>query len=272
MEQRKRLKVAIIVLSILLGLNLSALSATLLYSKIAGNVQTVVTVPNNLITPEEAVVMLEKSPLAQVAASSTAVSLSSAAPIATMTASQTTADEKEAATITLYNKHAEENMAFSVGNLFPGDSETNYFRIQVSYHDNITVHFKAVVRPGYEKLSEVLKTRVTLLTTGDIMYDGSLKDMPESLPYKLSSAKSTTDELCYEITAYLDTSVGNDYQNQDLIADFNWWVEGTDNLNRSPKTGDTSAPLLWISLAAISGGTIAILLIVRERKEAKKNA
>lgn len=87
MEQRKRLKVAIIVLSILLGLNLSALSATLLYSKIAGNVQTVVTVPNNLITPEEAVVTLEKSPLAQVAASSTAVSLSSAAPIATMTAS-----------------------------------------------------------------------------------------------------------------------------------------------------------------------------------------
>lgn len=272
MGQKKKIKVAIVVLAVLLVLSLAALSGTLIYSKIAGNAQTIVTVPDNLITPEEAVITPKKSPLTQAATASTAIPLSSAAPIATKNASQATAAEKEAATITLYNKQPEENAAFSVGNMFPGDSETKYFRVQVSYHDSVTVHFKATVRPGYEKLAEVMNVTVKLLSTGETMYDGFLKDMPDSIAHRLSSAESTTDDLYYEITASLDTSVGNDYQNQDLIADFNWWVEGTENLNRSPKTGDTSSPLLWICLAAVSGGAIAILLIVRRRKEAEKDA
>ena len=40
--------------------------------------------------------------------------------------------------------------------MFPGDAETKHFRVQVSYHDQVTVHFRATVRPGYEKLAEVM--------------------------------------------------------------------------------------------------------------------
>ena len=188
-----------------------------------------------------------------------------------MPAQSTTAETKKAATIELYNKQPEENTAFTVGNMFPGDSETKYFRVRVSYHDKITVHYKATVRPGYEKLAEVLKVRVKLLTTGETMYDGGIADMPESLTHKLASKKSTTDELYYEITAYLDTSVGNDYQNKDLIADFKWWVEETGNLDDSPQTGDTSNILLWAVLAACSGSMMILLLVVRRRKEENSN-
>lgn len=155
--------------------------------------------------------------------------------------------------------------------MFPGDSETKYFRVRVSYHDKITVHYKATVRPGYEKLAEVLKVRVKLLTTGETMYDGGIADMPESLTHKLASQKSTTDELYYEITAYLDTSVGNDYQNKDLIADFKWWVEETGNLDHAPQTGDPSNILLWAVLAACSGSMMILLLVVRRRKEEHAN-
>ena len=95
--------------------------------------------------------------------------------------------------------------------------------------------------------------------------------MPEGLTHKLASKKSTTDELYYEITAYLDTSVGNDYQNKDLIADFKWWVEETGNLDDSPQTGDTSNILLWAVLAAGSLGMIIILLVTRRRKEDEEN-
>ena len=95
--------------------------------------------------------------------------------------------------------------------------------------------------------------------------------MPESLTHKLASKKSATDELYYEITAYLDTSVGNDYQNKDLIADFKWWVEETGNLDDSPQTGDTSNILLWAVLAAGSLGMIIILLVTRRRKEDEEN-
>ncbi len=133
------------------------------------------------------------------------------------------------------------------------------------------MHYKATVRPGYEKLAEVLKVRVKLLSTGETMYDGLMRDMPESLTHKLAPPKSTTAELYYEITAYLDTSVGNDYQNKDLIADFKWWVEETGNLDDSPQTGDNTNILLWAALAAASGCVLILLLFVRRRKEDEKN-
>lgn len=274
MEQKKKIKVIIIVLAILLGLSLLALGGTLIYNKIANTTPATVTVPDNLITPDEDTTKPDSSENNSQAPdssdtqapSSSADTSSSAVPT-----QSTTAEVKKAATIELYNKQPEENTPFQVGNMFPGDSETKYFRVRVSYHDKITVHYKATVRPGYEKLAEVLKVRIKLLSTGKTMYDGLMRDMPESLTHKLASKKSTTDELYYEITAYLDTSVGNDYQNKDLIADFKWWVEETGNLDDSPKTGDTSNILLWAVLAACSGSMMILLLVTRRRKEDEEN-
>lgn len=155
--------------------------------------------------------------------------------------------------------------------MFPGDVETKFFRVQVSYHDKVTVHFKATVRAGYEKLAEVLQVRVKLLTTGETLYDGLMRDMPASVTHKLASANSTTDELYYEITAYLDTSVGNEYQNKDLIADFKWWVEETGNLDNPPKTGDLASPVLWAAVAACAGSAMLILLVSTKRREEKSH-
>ena len=274
MEQKKKIKIIIIVLAILLGLSLLALGGTLVYNKLANNTPATVTVPDNLITPDEDTTKPDSSENNSQAPdssdtqapSSSADTSSSAVPT-----QSTTAEVKKAATIELYNKQPEENTPFQVGNMFPGDSETKYFRVRVSYHDKITVHYKATVRPGYEKLAEVLKVRIKLLSTGKTMYDGLMRDMPESLTHKLASKKSTTDELYYEITAYLDTSVGNDYQNKDVIADFKWWVEETGNLDDSPKTGDTSNILLWAVLAACSGSMMILLLVTRRRKEDEEN-
>ena len=280
MEQKKKIRIIIIVLAILLGLSLLALGGTLIYNKIANATPATVTVPDNLITPDEDTTKPDNSDSqapdssdtekpdssdTQTPNSSTATS-SSAVPM-----QSTTAEVKKAATVELYNKQPEENTPFQVGNMFPGDSETKYFRVRVSYHDTITVHYKATVRPGYEKLAEVLKVRIRLLSAGETMYDGLMRDMPESLTHKLASKKSATEELYYEITAYLDTSVGNDYQNKDLIADFKWWVEETGNLDDSPQTGDTSNILLWAVLAAGSLGMIIILLVTRRRKEDEEN-
>ena len=174
-------------------------------------------------------------------------------------------EAQKAASIALYNRQPEDNTPFAVGNMFPGDSETKYFCVQVSYHDKVTVHYKAVVRPGYEKLAQVLRVRVKLLNTGETLYDGGIAAMPQSLTHKLASASSVTQELYYEITAYLDTSVGNAYQNQDLIADFKWWVEETGSLD-SPETGDASRSLLWAVTGVCSGGLL-LLLVLRRRKE-----
>ena len=283
MEQKKKIKSIIIVLACLLGLSLLALGGTLIYNKIANTASATVTVPDNLITPDEdtsnpdnsesqAPDSSESNSQAPNRSDTQAPRSSADASFSAVTPTQnTTAEVKKAATIELYNKQPEENTAFAVGNMFPGDSETKYFRVRVSYHDKITVHYKATVRPGYERLAEVLKVRVNLLSTGETMYDGLMRDMPESLTHKLASPKTTTDELYYEITAYLDTSVGNDYQNKDLIADFKWWVEETGNLDDSPQTGDTSNILLWAVLAAGSLSMIIILHVTRRRKEDEEN-
>lgn len=156
--------------------------------------------------------------------------------------------------------------------IYPDSCETKYFRVRISYHDTVTVHYKAAVRQGSEKLAEVMKIKVKLLTVGETVYDGPIADMPESLTHRLSSEKSTTDELYYEITMYLDTSAGNEYQNKDLIADFKWWVEETGNLDDSPQTGDTYNTLLWATTAVCSSGIIILLIVTRKRKEEKRNA
>jgi len=278
-EQKKKIKIVIIVLAVLLGLSLLALGGTLIYNKIANATPATVTVPDNLITPDEDTTKPDSDSQAPDSSdtekpdsSDTQTPYGSAATSSSAVPTQsTTAEVKKAATVELYNKQPEENTPFAVGNMFPGDSETKYFRVRVSYHDTITVHYKAAVRPGYEKLAEVLKVRVNLLSTGETMYDGLMRDMPESLAHKLASKKSATDELYYEITAYLDTSVGNDYQNKDLIADFKWWVEETGNLDNSPQTGDTSNILLWAVLAAGSLGMMILLLVTRRRKEDEEN-
>ena len=280
MEQKKKIKIIIIVLAVLLGISLAALGGTLIYNKIANATPATVTVPDNLITADEDTTKPDSSDSQAPDSSDTekpdgsytkTPDSSAAASFSAVPTQSTTAEVKKAATIELYNKQPEENTPFQVENMFPGDSETKYFRVRVSYHDKITVHYKATVRPGYEKLAEVLKVRVNLLSTGETMYDGLMRDMPESLTHKLASKKSATDELYYEITAYLDTSVGNDYQNKDLIADFKWWVEETGNLDDSPQTGDTSNILLWAVLAACSLSMMILLLVVRMRKEDEEN-
>ena len=143
--------------------------------------------------------------------------------------------------LTIYKNNPEESVPFQVNNMFPGDTETKRYLLAVSYLGTVTVHFHADIEPGYEKLAEVLKCRVFLKTTDELIYDGLMKNMPESLEHKLESKRKTTDELEYEIAVYLETSVGNEYMNKALVADFRWWaVEETSSSGGDDDNDDDS--------------------------------
>ena len=132
MEQKKKIKIVIIVLAILLGLSLLALGGTLICNKIANTTPAAVTVPDNLITPDEDTTKPDSSDTEKPDSSETQTPSSSADTSSAVTPTQSTAAEaKKAATVELYNKQPEENTAFTVGNMFPGDSETKYFRAGV---------------------------------------------------------------------------------------------------------------------------------------------
>lgn len=232
-------KITIVILSILLVFSLTALSWVLLSRGASGTPAPAASVPDNLITSESAQPLPAPIPASQ-----------------------------EATLLRLYRGQPEDNTPFDCANLFPGDRESRYFRVQVSHKASVTVHYHADIRPGYEKLAEVLKVRIVLLNDGSTLYEGLMRDMPAQLSCLLSG--SATDELSYEITAYLDTSVGNDYQNRNLIADFRWWVEETGNLG--PKTGDSSTIFLWIAAAVVSAAVCIFLIILHKRREGKQDA
>ncbi len=112
------------------------------------------------------------------------------------------------------------NLPFYAVNMFPGDSITQDYLIQVSHREPVQLHYHADIRPGYETLAEVLMIAISLPEKGVVLYDGLMRDMPASVTHTLEAGE---DSLRYRITVSLPTSAGNRYQNQGLIADFRWW-------------------------------------------------
>lgn len=284
MNKNGKIKVVIIVLAVLLVLSIAALVGTMIYSKLNASKPSSVEVPNNVISSESSASdTSDTGDGAETADCSNGmggvggtVGNGNAgsvvnAPSGGSASHEDNADGKKALALELYNKQPQDNTAFSVSNMFPGDSETGYFRVNVSYHGDIILHFGTDIHPGSEKLGEVLRSKIVLLTTGEELYDGLMSEMPESLPYRMSSDESVTDELYYEITAYLDTSVGNEYQDKGLAADFKWWVEGKENLDDAPQTGDDMIPIIFAASAGLCAACVILIMVLR-RKRDEKNA
>lgn len=265
-KERNAIKIVITILAVLLILSLVALAGIFLYNKFFHIQPTTVTIPDNLITPEADEededevrddVQTENRQESQTAEQETTVS------------GNTT--ERKASSVSLYARHPEDNMAISFENMFPGDTITRNFCVQVSYHGDVKVHYNAVLRSGDEQLKEALSIRIKMIPDGSVLYDGPMKDMPSSVTYALSSKESTTTELYYEITVYLPTTVGNAYQNKRLVADFKWWTEETGNLEASPKTGDMVSVALLGGLVLCLGFACMVFILQWKRKEEQMN-
>ena len=252
-----KLHAVIIILSVLLAVSIVALCITLVYGNIIPAKPASFTVPYNIITPERR----ENSSLtAKYAANSN---------VAATAADSSLPSDTKAEVLYLYRANPDVNTPFNVANMFPGDSVTKYFCIKTTYKNTVTVRYHADIRQGGEKSAEVLKCRIKLLSTGEVLYDGIIRDMPKSLNHTLPYIQTSDDsELYYEITAYLDTSVGNDYANKSLTADFRWWVEEESNLD-NPNTGILTTMLPWIIISAAF--VLVIILLVLKRRKEKQN-
>ena len=257
-QKLKKLRIVIIVLAALLAVSLAALAVTVIRASAHGDSATV-SIPGNITSGS--------------AHAETAAYRTSTKPDGSRTrnaVSLSASGQARRVTLSLYRNHSTDNTPFNVVNMLPGDAVTQNYNVRVSHSGDVTVRFRAIIRPRYEKLAEVLKLRVEL-PAGVILYDGLMRDMPRSVNHKLTASGSTTSDLEYELTAYLDTSVGNDYQNQELIADFHWWVEGKEQSHLdSPKTGDDSRIVIF-TVAAAAASIAVIILPVWRRREARRH-
>jgi len=257
-KSNSRVRKTIVVLAVLLAISLIALGAVLIYRHFADSSPTFVQVPDNIITDSS-------SPSSDINSDSSDVS---AAPSSEDTSSSYKEDGKTAPVISLNSSIYGDNLPFNVANMFPGDMYVQYYCLRVSFQDTVTLNFETEIRPGYEKLAEVMHVRVRILGESIPLYDGLMSGMP-ALEYKLSSAKETTRDVFFIIEPYLPTSTTNEYQNRSLIADFHWYISEIENLKPYPPTGGDSASVSpWIFLAAFSLCGL-IILYPRLRKEEK---
>lgn len=278
-QKLNRVRAVIIVLAVLLTISLAALAVMLVRSAGPGNSATA-GATNNLITPAAEAAGQESAPAASLPEPSERESAGEVGePVtvpdtepgtepATEPVNQTGA-HREKITVALHSGQPEDNTPFQAANMLPGDTETRNYTVRISHSGDVTVRFHADIQAGSGKLAEVLMARVRLPATGEILYDGLMRDMPASLNHPLSAPGSTVSDLNYEITAYLDTGAGKEYQDKTLLADFRWWVEEAGKLD-PPKTGDRSPIAVCAVIAVVSLAAIVLLLIWR-RKETREH-
>ena len=247
----KKQKKTIVVLAILLFLSLLALIGVREYKEMSLDEEMTVLIPNNIIIPDKddsGENEKQDAPINEEEVSDESVgdeSISDESVSEEQVDDELISDEpekeetiKEQISLSLHKNNATDNAPMYVENMFPGDRETKQYHINVSHKGTVTLRFTADIQKGYERLSEVLKMKVVLKDTNTVIYDGLMKEIPNSLKHTVEGRSTrNTQDVTYQITTYLDTSVGSAYMNQRLKADFKWWIEDTDNLT-NPKIGD----------------------------------
>ncbi len=246
-KRLQKIKIVIFVFSILLALSLASLAGILLFGRAELSVDSD-SVTDNYIKPTvnaNGTITTKSQCLASPVMLSTPLLTADLSRGVPLTASQKTVIESDSTkdtVIRIYKRHAQDSTPFRLFNMFPGDSHTRSYFVEVSHKGTVTVRFRANILQGSEKLAEVLKCKIVIRGENKPLFDGLMRDMPSSLKHRVSALFNKTTELVYDVTVYLDTSVGNEYMDKALAADFCWWVcdSGSDPYPPSTDPLDTN--------------------------------
>ena len=256
-NRSSKTRAAIIILALLLALSVCGLAARYIYLAFFAEGRDTVTVPDNLIGRTES------------ASVGTGNLLPAAGirflPYANTSSSAASGAGEQASVLELYNSHPGDNEAFEVSGMLPGDTVTKYFCIK-AYHDtDITVYFTADITEQTARLGDALKIKVTRLDDGTVLCDDSFSAVDgKEFSEKFAAGETGETVAYYRVDVSADTSLGNEYQEASLTADFSWFVKDDGGL--LPPTGDGMTIGLWIT-AAISLSMLIVLLLKRRKEE-----
>lgn len=165
------------------------------------------------------------------------------------------------------------NQSFSVTDMLPGDAVEEQYTLQVHRSGVITLLFDVIVTDETGDLGEALNIQVTDATAGTALASGTFDQVRDQVYRVQLPDGSGRIDRDFTIRVWMDTSVGNEYQNSSLEADFRWYVEGEpagpDEPAATPapgqlipaQTGDPSSLALWIALAAACALALAFIRI-----------
>ena len=187
MERDKKYKKTIFLLSTLLGVSLVALAVIEMYKQyVLEKTDSVIIATENIITSEEKSEIDNTTKQQENDSENNSTDNTQVNEEINNEYNEDLSEESNENILSLHKKQANDNDTFNLVNMFPGDTLTKNYCIKVSYKDRLTVRFGVDIHKGYEKLSEAMKIKVVLSTTGETLYDGYIKDMPTSLNHTLS--------------------------------------------------------------------------------------
>ena len=261
-QKKNPIKMAIVLLAVLLGISIVALVGLLFYNHFAGSEPASVAVPGNVIATSAQAADTDADAFVQRTA---------AQKNAQTGAQASEAAKAKAQMLQLYKGHGADNIPFAADNLFPGDTITQYYAVKVSHREDVTLLFRPDVTEEVRALGSVLHIKVTDMETGEILCDGKFAEVDGGEVSRTLAANDAQESIAYyEITVFLDTSVGNEYQAARLLADFHWYAAEEENLIRPPQTGDILMLLLWVVIA-VSAVLLILLVLYKRRKESENH-
>lgn len=183
----------------------------------------------------------------------------------------------------LYKKHSQDNERFDVSNMAPGDKITGDFTVRVHHSSSLKLFFDVEITHQTKGLGDVLQVCVTDKNSGDTICQGTFNEInKKQFSQKIKKASRGITDVTYQVDAWLDTGVGNQYQQALLKADLRWYVKdgggqtepsdhdkpgnhGDNGSGLTPRTGDTVNMVLWIIIALCA--LAIIILILRYRRD-----
>jgi len=229
-NKERKLKIAIIVLSVLLAISLAMLVYLLRYLERISPA----TVQDNIITTGYNHTTPRQQTVPTISRRTTELLMSAKDPVHADTEGRDWESE-DPEILKLFKGQDYDMTSFVVRNMFPGDALYKEYCVEVSHKGPVTVHFETQIRENTTDkapfLNDVLECQIYI--NGELHYDGLMAGIPEfinknpneHLVYTTpDTARATTTRIVYRIVASLDTKVGNPYQGKHLIADFEWWV------------------------------------------------
>lgn len=217
-KRLSRLKKCIVVLGILLAISCAALAGKIFYARSVAPA-AVVTVPGNRLSEE--------------AAQPTAFGGSGAATGRTQRQKHGAPDSgatlpagEEATRLELFRGQPAANEKFHADNLFPGDQLTRYYCVRVNHDQPVQIFFRCDITDQTKSLGDGLEISVTRLGGNGALCAGTFSEVNGKTWGETfqPSARGVT-ELYYRVDVSADTSLGNEYQQASLDADFTWYAQ-----------------------------------------------
>ena len=209
------------------------------------------------------------------------------------------APQDDSPSLELYKNHENGNEPFQFSNMVPGDKVSQDFTVRIHHKDQVTLYFKGLITKQSKDLGDVLQVRVTDKNSDKIICQGTFNTINnKEYSQEIAQSGSGQTDVTYQVDAWLDTSVGNAYQNAFLDADFQWYVKDDGNTEPTQpsdnpttptdpskpsqsgggsgsgshggltaRTGDTAHIVLWCVFAICA--LAIIILLIKSRRDKK---